>query len=138
MLRLKEELLRRVNVAAAPYKVRDVLLKQMIVQSGDGSVGESWGVSPWFVICGANGESDRDKQYKTLFFVKLFCRSAAASVFAALHPGYETGFSLDWRICSAPSPPNGQKFFGSRGRRWRSAFFQERTNLASLRGFPGE
>jgi flagellar FliL protein len=31
-LRLKEELLRRVNAAAAPYKVRDVLLKQMIVQ----------------------------------------------------------------------------------------------------------
>ena len=27
VLRLKEELLRRVNVAAAPYKVRDVLLK---------------------------------------------------------------------------------------------------------------
>jgi hypothetical protein len=25
-------LLRRVNVAAAPYKVRDVLLKEMIVQ----------------------------------------------------------------------------------------------------------
>jgi flagellar FliL protein len=32
VLRLKEELLRRVNTAAAPYKVRDVLLKQMIVQ----------------------------------------------------------------------------------------------------------
>ncbi|MEY4964550.1 MAG: hypothetical protein RL274_133 [Pseudomonadota bacterium] len=32
VLRLKEELLRRVNVAAAPYKVRDVLLKKMIVQ----------------------------------------------------------------------------------------------------------
>ena len=32
VLRMKEELLRRVNVAAAPYKVRDVLLKQMIVQ----------------------------------------------------------------------------------------------------------
>ncbi len=32
VLRLKEELLRRVNAAAAPYKVRDVLLKQMIVQ----------------------------------------------------------------------------------------------------------
>ena len=32
VLRLKEELLRRVNVAAAPYKVRDVLLKQVIVQ----------------------------------------------------------------------------------------------------------
>ncbi len=32
VLRLKEELLRRINVAAAPYRVRDVLLKQMIVQ----------------------------------------------------------------------------------------------------------
>ena len=32
VLRLKEELLRRVNVAAAPYHVRDVLLKEMIVQ----------------------------------------------------------------------------------------------------------
>ena len=32
VLRLKEELLRRVNVAAAPYKVRDVLLNQMIIQ----------------------------------------------------------------------------------------------------------
>lgn len=32
VLRLKEELLRRVNVAAAPYKVRDVLLKEMIIQ----------------------------------------------------------------------------------------------------------
>ncbi len=32
VLRLKEELLRRVNAAAAPYKVRDVLLKEMIVQ----------------------------------------------------------------------------------------------------------
>jgi flagellar protein FliL len=32
VLRLKEELLRRVNVAAAPYRVRDVLLKQMIIQ----------------------------------------------------------------------------------------------------------
>ena len=32
VLRLKEELLRRVNAAGAPYKVRDVLLKQMIVQ----------------------------------------------------------------------------------------------------------
>ena len=32
VLRLKEELLRRVNVAAAPYRVRDVLLKEMIVQ----------------------------------------------------------------------------------------------------------
>jgi len=32
VIRLKEELLRRVNVAAAPYHVRDVLLKEMIVQ----------------------------------------------------------------------------------------------------------
>jgi flagellar FliL protein len=32
VLRLKEELLRRVNVAAAPFPVRDVLLKEMIVQ----------------------------------------------------------------------------------------------------------
>jgi flagellar FliL protein len=32
VLRLKEELLRRAEIAAAPYKVRDVLLKQMIVQ----------------------------------------------------------------------------------------------------------
>jgi flagellar FliL protein len=32
VLRLKEELLRRINVAAKPYKVRDVLLKEMIVQ----------------------------------------------------------------------------------------------------------
>lgn len=32
VLRLKEELLRRVNVAAAPYHVRDVLLKEMIIQ----------------------------------------------------------------------------------------------------------
>jgi flagellar FliL protein len=32
VLRLKEELLRRINVAAAPYKVHDVLLKEMIVQ----------------------------------------------------------------------------------------------------------
>src|ERR1700748_744807 len=32
VLRLKEELLRRVNASAAPYKVRDVLLKQMIIQ----------------------------------------------------------------------------------------------------------
>ncbi len=32
MLRIKEELLRRVNVAAAPCKVRDVLLKEMLVQ----------------------------------------------------------------------------------------------------------
>ena len=30
--RIKEELLRRVNVVAAPYRVRDVLLKEMIVQ----------------------------------------------------------------------------------------------------------
>jgi flagellar FliL protein len=32
VVRLKEELLRRVNVAAAPYPVHDVLLKEMIVQ----------------------------------------------------------------------------------------------------------
>lgn len=32
VVQLKEELLRRINVAAAPYRVRDVLLKQMIVQ----------------------------------------------------------------------------------------------------------
>ncbi|MGD0144044.1 MAG: flagellar basal body-associated FliL family protein [Rhizomicrobium sp.] len=32
VMRLKEELLRRINVAAAPYSVRDVLLKEMIVQ----------------------------------------------------------------------------------------------------------
>ena len=32
VIRLKEELLRRINAAAAPYRVRDVLLKQMIVQ----------------------------------------------------------------------------------------------------------
>ncbi len=32
VLRLKEELLRRASASAAPYKVRDVLLKQMIVQ----------------------------------------------------------------------------------------------------------
>lgn len=32
VLRLKEELLRRVNASAAPYHVRDVLLKEMIVQ----------------------------------------------------------------------------------------------------------
>src|SRR5580698_985864 len=32
VLRIKEELLRRVNAAAAPYKVRDVLLKEMIIQ----------------------------------------------------------------------------------------------------------
>jgi flagellar FliL protein len=30
--RLKEELLRRINVAAKPYAVKDVLLKEMIVQ----------------------------------------------------------------------------------------------------------
>ncbi|MEI9996368.1 MAG: flagellar basal body-associated FliL family protein [Rhizomicrobium sp.] len=30
--RLKEELLRRINMSAAPYRVRDVLLKQMLVQ----------------------------------------------------------------------------------------------------------
>jgi flagellar protein FliL len=30
--RLKEELMRRINLSAAPYRVRDVLLKQMIVQ----------------------------------------------------------------------------------------------------------
>jgi flagellar FliL protein len=32
VMRVKEELLRRVNVAAAPYGVRDVLLKEMIIQ----------------------------------------------------------------------------------------------------------
>jgi len=32
VLRLKEELLRRINVAAQPYKIQDVLLKEMIVQ----------------------------------------------------------------------------------------------------------
>ncbi len=32
IVRLKEELIRRVNSAAAPYRVHDVLLKQMIVQ----------------------------------------------------------------------------------------------------------
>jgi flagellar FliL protein len=32
VMRLKEELLRRVNVAAAPFPVHDVLLKEMIVQ----------------------------------------------------------------------------------------------------------
>ncbi len=32
VVRLKEELLRRINVAAAPFSVRDVLLKEMIVQ----------------------------------------------------------------------------------------------------------
>jgi flagellar FliL protein len=32
IVRLKEELLRRINASAAPYRVHDVLLKQMIVQ----------------------------------------------------------------------------------------------------------
>ena len=32
VLRVKEELLRRINAAASPYPVRDVLLKEMIVQ----------------------------------------------------------------------------------------------------------
>ena len=32
VMRLKEELLRRINVAAAPFAVHDVLLKEMIVQ----------------------------------------------------------------------------------------------------------
>jgi len=32
VLRLKEELLRRINVATAPFTVKDVLLKEMIVQ----------------------------------------------------------------------------------------------------------
>jgi flagellar protein FliL len=32
VMRIKEELLRRTNVAAAPYKVRDVLLNEMILQ----------------------------------------------------------------------------------------------------------
>jgi flagellar protein FliL len=32
IMRIKEELLRRTNVAAAPYRVRDVLLKEMIIQ----------------------------------------------------------------------------------------------------------
>lgn len=32
VLRVKEELLRRINIAAAPYHVQDVLLKEMIVQ----------------------------------------------------------------------------------------------------------
>jgi flagellar protein FliL len=32
VMRLKEELLRRINVAAKPYSVEDVLLKEMIVQ----------------------------------------------------------------------------------------------------------
>ena len=32
VVRLKEELLRRITVAAAPFPVRDVLLKEMIIQ----------------------------------------------------------------------------------------------------------
>jgi flagellar FliL protein len=32
VLRIKEELLRRINVAAAPFQIKDVLLKEMIVQ----------------------------------------------------------------------------------------------------------
>lgn len=32
VMRLKEEMLRRVNAAAVPYHVRDVLLKEMVVQ----------------------------------------------------------------------------------------------------------
>jgi flagellar FliL protein len=32
VIRLKEELLRRASVAAAPYPIRDVLLKEMIIQ----------------------------------------------------------------------------------------------------------
>jgi len=32
IVRLKEELLRRINASAAPYRVRDVLFKQMLVQ----------------------------------------------------------------------------------------------------------
>ncbi|MGC8535904.1 MAG: flagellar basal body-associated FliL family protein [Rhizomicrobium sp.] len=32
VMRVKEELLRRINVAVAPYRVQDVLLKEMIVQ----------------------------------------------------------------------------------------------------------
>lgn len=32
VMRLKEEMLRRITVAAAPYHVRDVLLKEMVVQ----------------------------------------------------------------------------------------------------------
>ena len=32
IMRLKEEMLRRITVAAAPYHVRDVLLKEMVVQ----------------------------------------------------------------------------------------------------------
>ncbi len=32
VMRLKEELLRRINVATAPFKIKDVLLNEMIVQ----------------------------------------------------------------------------------------------------------
>lgn len=32
VMRLKEELLRRINMATAPFKIKDVLLKEMIVQ----------------------------------------------------------------------------------------------------------
>jgi flagellar protein FliL len=32
IMRLKEEMLRRIEIAAAPYHVRDVLLKEMVVQ----------------------------------------------------------------------------------------------------------
>ncbi len=32
VIRLKEELLRRINVATTPFKIKDVLLKEMIVQ----------------------------------------------------------------------------------------------------------
>ncbi len=32
VMRVKEELMRRINVAVAPYRVQDVLLKEMIVQ----------------------------------------------------------------------------------------------------------
>lgn len=32
VMRVKEEMLRRIKVASAPYKVRDVLLKEMVVQ----------------------------------------------------------------------------------------------------------
>lgn len=32
VMRVKEELLRRINLATAPYRVQDVLLKEMIVQ----------------------------------------------------------------------------------------------------------
>lgn len=32
VMRIKEEMLRRVNVAAVPYHVRDVLLKEMVIQ----------------------------------------------------------------------------------------------------------